>query len=89
MLFLPGEVVLDKTDLELEILKNQPMASQKIFIVVQIVSHVLKWGRSPVPHGWAICAALDMCMQRHSSLKHNKTDEFTVNFVFQFYLNLR
>ena len=31
----------------------------------------------------------DMCMQCHSSFMHNKSDECTKNFVFQFYLNLR
>ena len=40
MLFLLGEVVLDKTDLEV---KTRRWLSQEIFIIVQIIVHAFKW----------------------------------------------
>ena len=53
------------------------MASQEAFIIVQVVVHVFKWIEALCLVVGRFVVLFYKCMQRHSSLKQNKTDEFT------------
>ena len=64
------------------------MASQEIFIVAQIVVHVfIKWTEAQCLMDGRFVVLMDTCMQCHSSLKQNKSNEFTelcVSNLFKF-----
>ena len=75
-MFLPGDAVLEKTHLELKPTYGFTGNIHHCSDCCWIEALFLMDGRFVV--------LFDKCMQRHSSLKHNETDEFTetcFNFI--------